>query len=85
MENNIIAVFNNRNNSMKFASYLKRLGITNRTINTPRELSTSCGLSVIFSYKDLNRVKEILYNSRLHLAVKLYIIKTNPIKKYIAI
>jgi len=85
MENNVIAVFNNRNKSMQFAGFLKRMGIANRTINTPRELSVSCGVSVVFNSNALNRVREMIYKLRLQMDVRMFLIKSNPIKKYIPI
>ena len=82
MENNIIAVFANRNKSMQLASVLKRLGIPNKTINTPRELSVSCGISVVFAGSYLNRVKDAIY--RLNLSgVRLYTVLNGANKKYI--
>jgi len=80
MENNIIAVFNGRNKAMQFASYLKRLGIPNKTISTPRELSLSCGVSVIFVSSYINRVREILRRLGDINSVRLYFIDCH--KKY---
>ena len=80
MENNIIVVFNNRNKSMQFASYLKRMGIPNKTVNTPRELSVSCGISVIFNGRYLSKVKELLV--RLNFGGKFYIVSNHQNKKY---
>ena len=57
---NVIAVFNNRNQSMQFATYLKRLGVNCKTVSTPRELSVSCGLSVVFLLKNINKAKYVL-------------------------
>lgn len=82
MENNIIAVFSNRNKSMQFASYLKRLGIPNKTMNTPRELSISCGVSVVFNSRYLNKVRELMYKLGLNSGIRLYAIHFNGPKKY---
>ena len=56
----VIAVFNNRNQTMQFASFLKRMGVYCKTISTPRELSVSCGLSVEFEFRNLDKAKYVL-------------------------
>lgn len=56
----IIAVFVNRNEAMQFASVLKRIGVRSKTVSTPRELSVSCGISIIFDRKHLNQAKLLL-------------------------
>ena len=76
MENimeNIIAVFKSRNMAMQFASYFKRMGINAKTINTPRELSVSCGLSVIFNVKFLPQAKSLIEKYGYKNNVKLYV------------
>ena len=79
----IIAVFSNRNQSMQFASYLKRMNIGCKTVNTPRELSVSCGISVVFSINALKQAEYIIQKNRFQPFVKLFIIKSNGIfKKY---
>ena len=86
MENNIIAVFSNRNKSMQFASYLKRMGIRNQTIDTPRELSVSCGISVVFNFSEINRAKYILNKINLNSFVGFFkIVFVGHFKKYIRI
>lgn len=80
---NIIAVFNNRNQTMQFATNLKRMGARCKTINTPRELSVSCGISVIFPKTFINQAKFILNRYRFSSFVRLYLIRENDIlKKY---
>lgn len=78
----LIAVFNNRNQAMQFASYLKRLGIRSKTINTPRDLSVSCGISVVFGSKNLNQVKNLIKTYGYISSVKIYFITNNSFKKY---
>lgn len=85
MCNNVIAVFNNRNKSIQFATYLKRLGIANKSINTPRELSVSCGISIIFCSSYLQNVKQVLYKLGINTGVRFYLIDNSSIKKYIPI
>ncbi len=80
---NIIAVFGNRNHTMQFASYLKRLGIRCKTINTPRELTVSCGISIVFLERDLQRVRGLIYQLKLSSYVGMYLILSdNVFTKY---
>ena len=79
----IIAVFSNRNQSMQFASYLKRMNIACKTVNTPRELSVSCGISVVFPANALKQAQYIIQKNRFEAFVNFFIIKNNGIfKKY---
>ena len=79
--NNIIAVFNNRNQAMQFANYLKRMGINCKTLSTPRELSVSCGLSVMLSVSALQQAKYILSNFKFSSFVRMYRIESNGYSK----
>ncbi len=79
----VIAVFNNRNHTIQFASYLKRIGIKCKTINTPRELSVACGISVIFPFINLKQAKLILDRFKFSSFNKFYLIQSNDVfKKY---
>ena len=82
---NIIAVFKNRNQALQLATILKRLGIINKIVDTPRELSSYCGISVVFNIQYLGKVKSILEKSRLTLSVRMYIISGDLFKKYLPI
>lgn len=83
---NIIIVFNNRNYTMQLATYLKRMGVQCKTIDTPRELSISCGISVVIAKNSLTRAKQILNNSGIREMPKFYLVVSNGLfKKYIAI
>lgn len=79
---NIIAVFNNRNQAMQFASILRRLGITSKTVSTPRELSVSCGISIVFNSKNLGQAKMVLDTYRLSSYVRLFVIGGDLFRKY---
>lgn len=46
---NIIVSFKSRNQAMLFSSLLTQSRVSNKVINTPRNISTSCGLSVKLS------------------------------------
>ncbi len=79
---NLIAVFNNRSQTMQFASYLKRIGVKCKTVDTPRELSMACGLSVMFCLKDLSLAQMLLCRNNFTAFVNIY--RTDG-KKYFAI
>jgi len=78
----IIGVFNNRSQALQFATALKRLGIANKTVDTPRELSSSCGISVVFDGNFLNKARLIVERLRLIGSVKMYLSGGDVFKKY---
>jgi len=79
---NIIAVFNSRNKALQFATMLKKMGIRNKSVDSPRELSASCGISVVFDAGALSRVRLILMRLNMYDFVKLYVITGDIFKKY---
>lgn len=80
---NIILVFNNRNNAMQFATNLKRMGVNSKVVNTPRELSIACGISIIVSIRFIREVKFVVNKYRLGASIKMYAFSPNDIfKKY---
>lgn len=80
---NIITVFNNRNHSMQFASYLKRAGVPCKTVNTPRELSVACGISVVFTADYLSYAKIVLNKFEFSSFNRFFAIESDGIfKKY---
>lgn len=79
---NMVAVFNNRNKAMQFASMLKRLGVKSKIINTPRELSVSCGISVVLDSRNLGQVKNIIEKYGFRDVVKLYLVSGELFRKY---
>lgn len=81
---NIIAVFGNRNQAMQFATSLKRQGVRTKTIDTPRELSVACGISIIFESSHLGRARQIVQNFSLTTA-KFFIISGDLFRKYMPI
>lgn len=82
---NVLAVFGNRNHTMQFASYLKRLGVRCKTVDTPRALSEACGISVVFFEKDIEFAKAILSKLRLATFRGLYLEVGDIFKKYMRI
>lgn len=57
MNKKVLAVFQNRTHALTFSRNLNKMGIKTKIVNTPRELTLSCGLSIQFDYKELNKVK----------------------------
>ena len=56
----MLAVYRARNSTLRLFEKMERQGIRARIINTPRELSVGCGLSVEFLERDFNRVKNLI-------------------------
>lgn len=56
----VVAVFFNRTQALQFADVFRRMGGSCNIINTPREITNSCGLSVMFPKDKLNRARVIL-------------------------
>ncbi len=59
----LIISFKNRNNLYPFINLLKKFGIPSGIINTPRNISSSCGLSAKVEYRFYNNVLDILSKS----------------------
>ena len=59
MERNYI-LFNNHTNGLKLESFLKKNSIKYTISPTPRKLSTSCGISVMYKKEDEQKIKEIV-------------------------
>lgn len=57
--------FESTHHAIKAEKEIKNNNITIKTIPTPREVSSSCGLSLKFDYNDLNRIKNIIYDNDL--------------------
>jgi len=60
MEEYFIAVFKSRTQTLKFYDVLRQNGVCAGIINTPRQVSLGCGLSVKFFTQNLSFVKRFL-------------------------
>lgn len=60
----VLAVFNNRTQALQFANQLKSKGVNIKVINTPREITTSCGLSVMFAFNDMNKARVVINSNK---------------------
>lgn len=61
--NYIIAVFNNRTQTMAFYNRLKSRKIPCSIINNPRATKITCGICVKFYTKNLNDARQVLNNN----------------------
>jgi hypothetical protein len=68
----LIAVFKSRTQVMKFYEKLLDCRIPADIVNTPREASLGCGLSVKFGCGYYFYVKKILYSDCLHSFVGIF-------------
>jgi len=55
-----LIVFRARSETMKFYSILSSYGVNSEIVNTPRQVSVACGISLKILSKDLPIAKEIL-------------------------
>lgn len=62
----LIAVFKSRTQVMKFYEKLQDCRIPADVVNTPREASLGCGLSVKFSCQDYYYIKKLLSSEYFH-------------------
>ena len=60
----VLATFHNRTHALQFANQLRVMGVNVRIINTPREISTSCGLSIMFDFNQLNKARVTINSNR---------------------
>ena len=59
----VVAVFHNRTQAMQFANGLKPFSVL-KIINTPRDISVSCGLSVLFNINNLNKARIVINSGK---------------------
>ena len=73
----VLAVFNNRTQALQFSNQLRGMGISVKVINTPREITTSCGLSIMFDFRSLNKARIVINSRRLTAFKGFYLKKEN--------
>lgn len=73
----VLATFHNRTQALQFSNQLKGMGVNVKIINTPREISTSCGLSVMFSYNSINKARVVINSNRFASFKGFYLKKDN--------
>lgn len=58
----ILAIFTTRRDAIAYLDRLRSARIAAKIVNTPREVSISCGISVKFEPEALKMVKSTAYN-----------------------
>ncbi|MBQ2864529.1 MAG: DUF3343 domain-containing protein [Clostridia bacterium] len=56
----VLAVFLNRNETLKFERALKQKGVNAMVVSTPKGLGSSCSVSVKFYLKDVSKARYLL-------------------------
>ena len=73
----VLAAFRNRTQALQFANQLKSMGGSIKIINTPREISTSCGLSIMFDYRGINKARVVINSNTFTSFIGFYLKKNN--------
>lgn len=73
----VLAAFNNRTQALQFSNQLRAMGVSVKIINTPREISTSCGLSIMFKFLDIAKARAIVNGARYASFKGFYLKKDN--------
>ncbi len=60
-----VVTFESTSHAIKGEKVLKEEGINFKTIPTPREITSSCGLSIRFNLGDLNTIKSTIESNEL--------------------
>lgn len=55
-----VITFKSTHHTIQFENFLNEKGIHFKTIPTPREITKSCGLAILFNLDDLNPIKDII-------------------------
>ena len=62
--NSVIAVFGSRSETLTFSNALRRMGVANQIVSTPRQAGRTCGISVKFGYEYFQYGKIVLNQGR---------------------
>jgi hypothetical protein len=62
--NYVIAVFSSRSESLTYSNLLKKSGVENFVVQTPKEAGRTCGLSVKFNHDYFEYAKKVLSSYR---------------------
>ncbi|MDD4211251.1 MAG: DUF3343 domain-containing protein [Clostridia bacterium] len=80
--NYIIALFSNRNSTLRFYNMLTRLGVRSSVISTPKIPGFNCGVCVKLNKNDYNLATNLLYRSEFSDFLGFYEIKKDGEKLY---
>lgn len=64
-ENYGVTTFKSTHHAIQAEGVFKENGISFKTIPTPREITVSCGLAIIFALDDMDKVKEMVSSDKL--------------------
>ncbi len=71
----LIIAFKSRNNLFNINKILQKHGINTAVVNTPRNISISCGLSIKVEIKALDLCKNIISRAQLNDFMGIYIVE----------
>ncbi|MDR7857327.1 DUF3343 domain-containing protein [Tissierella sp.] len=60
-----VATFKSTHHTIQSEGVFKSKEIAIKTIPTPREITVSCGLAIIFALDDFPKVEEMIYNNEI--------------------
>jgi len=63
-----VITFKSTHHTIQAEGALKELGITFKTIPTPREITLSCGLAILFALDDLDKIKKMVEDGKIDIA-----------------
>ncbi len=61
----VVVAFRSRTHTVKFSEYLRKIGLPNEIINTPKEAGVGCGLSIKISVNIFSIVKKAVFSANL--------------------
>lgn len=73
----IVIAFRSRTHTIKFSEFLKKSGVENEIINTPKEAGVGCGLSVKISSQVFPIVKNYIKYVNLSSYAGSFLVKVN--------
>ncbi len=79
----ILAVFSTRHDAIAFYDKLVASRVCATIVSTPREVTTSCGVSVKFLFEAFRRVRDCAYNYNSFVA--FYLVEERYGKKHITL
>ncbi|MBU5312060.1 DUF3343 domain-containing protein [Tissierella carlieri] len=62
-----VTTYKSTHHTIQAEGVFKEKGISFRTIPTPREITVSCGLAIIFALDDLPKVKEMVNSDEINI------------------
>ncbi|MCX7951265.1 MAG: DUF3343 domain-containing protein [Clostridiales bacterium] len=75
----IIITFESTNFAIQAETTLKSLGLSVQIIPTPREITLSCGISILSAKENLNKVDELVAENKIRIK-EVYLYKKEEVK-----